>query len=35
MEGLQNNIPDLEEPCPICLLTNETKITRGPTIDAS
>ena len=35
MEGLQENIPDLEEPCPICLLTKETKITRGPTTDVS
>ena len=27
------NIPDLEEPYPICLLTKETKILIYPTID--
>ena len=34
MEGLPANIPDLEQPCHICLLTKE-KITRGPTTDVS
>ena len=33
MEGLSGNLLDLEEPWAICLLTNETKITRGPTND--
>ena len=35
MVGLPKNQPDLEEPFHICLLTNETKITRGPTTDVS
>ena len=35
MEGLPENFPELEEPCPICLLTKETKISRGPTTDVS
>ena len=35
MEGLQENLPELEETCPIYLLTKETKITRGPTTDIS
>ena len=35
MEGLPENLPELEEPCPICLLTKETKISRGPTTDVS
>ena len=35
MEGLQENIPELEEPCHICLLTKATKIPRGPTTDVS
>ena len=29
------NIPDLEEPCPICPLTKATRIPRGITIDVS
>ena len=29
MEGLPENIPDLEENCPIFLFTKATKITRG------
>ena len=33
MEGLPENTPNLEEPCPICLMTKATKITRGPTTD--
>ena len=35
MEGLPENIPDLEEPCPIFLLTKANKIHRGPTTDIS
>ena len=35
MKGLQANIPDLEEPWPICLLTKVTKINRDPTTDIS
>ena len=35
LEGLPENLPELEEPCPICLSTNATKITRGPTTDVS
>ena len=35
MEGLPENIPYLEEPFPICLLTKATKIPRGPTTDVS
>ena len=35
MEGLPENIPELEDPCPICLLTKATKISRGPTTDVS
>ena len=35
MEGLPENLPELEEPCPICLLTKATKISRGPTTDVS
>ena len=35
MEGLQENFPDLEEPCPICLMTNATKIPIGQTNDVS
>ena len=31
--GIPTNIPDLEEPSPICLLTKATKIPRGPTTD--
>ena len=29
MEGLPTNLPDLEQPCHICLLTKATKIPRG------
>ena len=35
IEVLQENLPELEEPCPICILTKENKIPRGPTIDVS
>ena len=35
LEGLPENILDLEEPCPIFLLTKATKITRGLTTDFS
>ena len=35
IEGLPDNLPELEEPCPICILTKETKIPRGPTTDIS
>ena len=35
MKCLPENIPDLEEPCPVCLLTNATKFIRGPTTDVS
>ena len=35
MEGLPENIHDLEEPCPIFLLTNSTKIPKGTTTDIS
>ena len=35
MEGLPENLPELEEPFPICLFTKETKIPRGPTTDVS
>ena len=35
MEGLPETIPELEDPCPIYLLTKATKIPRGPTTDAS
>ena len=33
MEGLPENIPDLEEPCPIFLLNKATKIPKVPTTD--
>ena len=29
------NLPESEDPCPICLFTNATKIPRGPTTDIS
>ena len=29
MEGIPTNLPDLEEPFPICLLTKVTKIPIG------
>ena len=35
MDGILKNLPDLEEPCPICLLTKTTEIPRGPTVDLS
>ena len=35
MEGLPKNLPDLEEPFHICLLTKATTIPRGPTIYVS
>ena len=35
MEGLPKNLPELEEPCPICLLTKATKTPRVPTTDVS
>ena len=34
-KGSLKNLPDLEEPFPICLLTRATKIPIGPTIDVS
>ena len=34
-EGIPENLPELEEPCPICLLTKSTKTSRGPTTDVS
>ena len=35
MECLPENPPDLEDPCPIFILTKTTKISRGPTTYAS
>ena len=35
MEGLPENLPELEDPCPICLLNKAAKIPRGPTTDVS
>ena len=35
MEGLTENLPELEEPFPICILTKATKISRGSTTDVS
>ena len=35
MEGLPENLPESEEPCPIYILTKATKITRCPTTDVS
>ena len=35
LEGLPENIPELEEPCPICLLTKATKICRSSITDVS
>ena len=35
MKGLPKNIPDLEDACPICLLTKATEIPIGWTIDVS
>ena len=34
-EGLPENIPILEEPCPIFILTKAIRIPRGPTTDVS
>ena len=33
MKVIPKNIPDLEQPCPICLFTKVTKIPIGPIID--
>ena len=35
LEGIPKHIPDLKNPCPVCLLTKATKINRGLTIDVS
>ena len=35
MGGLPENIPELEDPCPACLLTKANKIPRGSTTDVS
>ena len=35
MEVLPTNLPDLEDTCPICLLTKATKIPRDTTIYVS
>ena len=35
MEDIPENLPELEDPFPICLLTNAAKISRGKTIDVS
>ena len=35
MEVLPENLPELEEPCPICLLTKAIKISRRITTDVS
>ena len=35
MEGFPENLPELEETCPICIMTKATKICRGPTTDVS
>ena len=35
MEGLPQNLSGLEETCPICLLTKENQIPRGPRTDVS
>ena len=35
MKGIPTNIPDLEEPCIICLLNEATKITSGSNMDIS
>ena len=35
VEGLLDNLPELEEPCPICLLNKANKISRVPTTDVS
>ena len=35
MVGLPENLPEVKEASPICLMTKETKIPRGPTTDLS
>ena len=35
VDGIPKNLPDLEEPCPICVLIKATKINIVPTIDVS
>ena len=35
MEGFSENIPELEDPCPVFLMTKTTKTPRGLTTDAS
>ena len=35
MEGIPENLPELEEPYPICILTKATKTPKGPTTDVS
>ena len=35
MEGLSENLPRLEYPCPICISTKATKFSRGLTTDVS
>ena len=35
IKGTPKNLPDLEETCPIWLLTKATKTPRGTTIDVS
>ena len=35
MEGLPEDLPELKEPWPVCLMTKETKFPRGPTTDVS
>ena len=35
MGGTTTNLPDLEYPCPICLLAKATTTPIGPTIDIS
>ena len=35
MEGIPENVPELEDPCPIYILTKAAKIPRGPTTDVS
>ena len=33
MGGLPEDLPELEDPLPIFIMTKATKITRGPTTD--
>ena len=35
IESIPQNIPYLEEPCPICLMTKSNRIPRDPTTDVS